>query len=114
MPPRKVRVVSDAPRLVRKPLVVLVRHAGHGLHVRLRDRKEKAVSLLRDLQPFDWDYDALLCWGEKAARSHNGIVSAVLRSKNDISYFPNDFVVGTSYLGPDDLIGSQARTELID
>ena len=67
---------------------------------------------MRDL--LSADLNAVLPSGEEPACRDNRIVSAILRSKDDVPDLTNDLVVRTADLRTDNLVRAQARSELVD
>src|SRR3954449_6693699 len=64
---REECIVPGAPRLVGQPLVLLIGHERDRPRRRLRQGKEEAVALLRDLQKPDRDDEAVLSRREEPA-----------------------------------------------
>ena len=78
------------------------------------DWEKEAVPLLRDFEKADRYHDAGLSRREEPSGRHDGVVPAVLRSKDDVPDLANDLVVGAPYFRADDLVGPQAGGELVD
>src|SRR4051794_4527299 len=106
-------VVPATPGFIPQPVVILIRHKGDGLYLRLGDGQEKPVALLRDFERAERDDEAVLARSKEPARGHNHIVLAIPRPEDDIANLAHDLIVGAADLATDDLICSKTGDEIV-